>query len=130
MLTPMSTRILPLLFVSLFALTSCTRVETAAAPPPLPQVTAAAAIVRPVTEWADFPGCLEPVQSVAVRPRVSCLVSSVTFEEGSIVSQGQVLFQLDDRPFVAQVQRLRAELAQAKAAGERAASERQRADRL
>jgi membrane fusion protein, multidrug efflux system len=130
MLTPMSKRILPVLFVSLLGLTSCTRVETAAAPPPLPQVTAAAAIVRPVTEWDEFTGRLEPVQSVAVRPRVSGLISNVTFEEGSIVTQGQVLFELDDRPFVAQVQRLRAELAQAKAAGDRAASERQRADRL
>src|SRR5687768_16198275 len=130
MLTPMSNRILPLLFISLFGLSSCTRVETAAAPPALPQVTAAAALVRPVTEWDEFTGRLEPVQSVAVRPRVSGLVSNVTFEEGSIVSQGQVLFQIDDRPFVAQVQRLRAELAQARAAGDRATSERQRADRL
>ena len=129
MLTPMFKRILPLLFVPLLVV-SCTRVETAAAPPPLPQVTAAAAIVRPVTEWDEFTGRLEPVQSVAVRPRVSGLVSNVTFEEGSMVSQGQVLFQLDDRPFVAQVQRLRAELVQAKAAADRAASERQRADRL
>jgi multidrug efflux system membrane fusion protein len=130
MLTPMSKRILPVLFLSFFGLASCTRVETAAAPPALPQVTAAAALVRPVTEWDEFTGRLEPVQSVAVRPRVSGLVSNVTFEEGSIVSQGQVLFQIDDRPFVAQVQRLRAELAQARAAGDRAASERQRADRL
>src|SRR5688572_12471939 len=130
MLTPMSKRILPLLFLSLFGLASCTRVETAAAPPPIPQVTAAAALVRPVTEWDEFTGRLEPVQSVAVRPRVSGLVSNVTFEEGSIVAQGQVLFQIDDRPFVAQVLRLRAELAQARAAGDRAASERQRADRL
>jgi len=130
MLTPMSKRILPLLFLSLFGLASCTRVETAPAPPALPQVTAAAALVRPVTEWDEFTGRLEPVQSVAVRPRVSGLVSNVTFEEGSIVSQGQVLFQIDDRAFVAEVQRLRAELAQARAAGDRAASERQRADRL
>jgi len=40
------------------------------------------------------------------------------------------LFQLDDRPFVAQVERLRAELAQANAARDRAASEMRRADRL
>ncbi len=130
MLTPMFNRILPVLFLSFFSLASCTRVETAAAPPALPQITAAAALARPVTEWDEFTGRLEPVQSVAVRPRVSGLVSNVTFEEGSLVSQGQVLFQIDDRPFVAQVQRLRAELAQARAAGDRAASERQRADRL
>jgi multidrug efflux system membrane fusion protein len=130
MLRPMFKRNLPLLLVALIGLASCTRVETAAAPPALPQVTAAAALARPVTEWDEFTGRLEPVQSVGVRPRVSGLISSVTFEEGSIVSQGQVLFQLDDRPFAAQVQRLRAELAQARAAGDRASSERQRADRL
>ena len=69
----------------------------------LPQVTAAAAVARDVTEWDEFTGRLEAVQSVGVRPRVSGLISSVSFEEGSLVRQGQVLFQLDDRPFQAQV---------------------------
>lgn len=123
-------RLFPALLLAAASLTACTHVETAGGPPALPQVTAAAAISRPVTEWDEFTGRLEPVQSVGVRPRVSGLLSSVTFDEGSIVRQGQVLFQLDDRPFVAQVQRLRAELAQAKAAADRAGSERQRADRL
>ena len=58
------------------ALAACTRVETAAAPPPLPQVTAAAAVARDVTEWDEFTGRLEPVQSVGVRPRVSGLIST------------------------------------------------------
>src|SRR3954462_3268712 len=123
-------RLFPALLLGTASVTPCTHVETAGGPPALPQVTAAAAVSRPVTEWDEFTGRLEPVQSVGVRPRVSGLISSVTFEEGSIVRQGQVLFQLDDRPFVAQVQRLRAELAQARAAADRAGSERQRADRL
>lgn len=123
-------RLFPALLLASASVAACTHVETAGGPPPLPQVTAAAAIARPVTEWDEFTGRLEPVQSVGVRPRVSGLISSVSFDEGSIVRQGQVLFQLDDRPFVAQVQRLRAELAQAKAAADRTSSERQRADRL
>ena len=41
------------------------------------------------------------VQSVAVRPRVSGLISAVSFEEGSLVRQGQLLFQVDPRPFQA-----------------------------
>src|SRR4051812_24314443 len=126
----MFTRFFPALLLATASLAACTHVETAGGPPPLPQVTAAAAVTRPVTEWDEFTGRLEPVQSVGVRPRVSGLISSVSFEEGTIVHQGQVLFQLDDRPFVAQVQRLRAELAQARASADRAASERQRADRL
>jgi multidrug efflux system membrane fusion protein len=111
-------------------LAACSRVQTAAAPPELPQVTAGTAVARPVTEWDEFTGRLEPVQSVGVRPRVSGLISSASFEEGSLVQQGQLLFQLDDRPFLAQVERLRAELAQATAGRDRAASEMQRADRL
>jgi multidrug efflux system membrane fusion protein len=123
-------RLFPSLLLALSSVAACTHVETAAAPPPLPQVTAAAALARPVTDWDEFTGRLEPVQSVGVRPRVAGLVSNVTFDEGSLVRQGQLLFQLDDRPFVAQVERLRAELAQAKAARDRAASEGRRADRL
>jgi multidrug efflux system membrane fusion protein len=112
------------------ALAACTRVETRGAPPAAPQVTAAAAVARPVTEFDEFTGRLQAVQSVAVRPRVSGLVSNVTFTEGSLVHQGQLLFQVDDRPFRAEVDRLRAELAQANAARDRAQSEKQRADRL
>ena len=112
------------------ALTACARVETQEGPPPLPQVTAAAAVSRHVTEWDEFTGRLEAVQSVAVRPRVSGLIATVSFQEGSLVRQGQVLFELDDRPFQAQVARLRAELAQAAAARDRAGSEQRRADRL
>jgi multidrug efflux system membrane fusion protein len=111
-------------------ITACARVETSGAAPALPQVTAAPSVARDVTEWDEFTGRLEPVQSVAVRPRVSGLISNVSFEEGGLVRQGQALFQIDDRPFQAQVDRLRAEVAQATVARERAAAEMRRADRL
>src|SRR5688572_2592960 len=118
------------LMAAAIGLASCTRVQTQEAAPPAPQVTAAAAVARHVTEWDEFTGRLEAVQSVAVRPRVSGLIANVSFQEGSLVRQGQVLFEVDDRPFQAQVARLRAELAQAGAARDRAASEQRRADRL
>jgi RND family efflux transporter MFP subunit len=111
-------------------LAGCARVETRAGAPQIPQVTAAPALARDITEWDEFTGRLEPVQSVGIRPRVSGLISDVSFDEGSLVRQGQVLFQIDDRPFRAQVDRLRAELAQATVVRDRAATEMQRADRL
>jgi multidrug efflux system membrane fusion protein len=110
-------------------LAGCARVESRSAPQ-IAQVTAAPALERDVTEWDEFTGRLEAVQSVSVRPRVSGLVSEVSFSEGSLVRQGQVLFQIDDRPFQAQVDRLRAELAQATVARDRAVTEMNRADRL
>jgi multidrug efflux system membrane fusion protein len=108
---------------------SCTRVESRGAPQ-IAQVTAAPALERDITEWDEFTGRLEAVQSVSVRPRVAGLISEVSFTEGSLVHEGQVLFQIDDRPFQAQVDRLRAELAQATVARDRAVTEMNRADRL
>jgi multidrug efflux system membrane fusion protein len=115
---------------SALLLAGCSRPSAQAAPPGPPQVTIAEALARDVVEWDEFTGRLEPVQSVAIRPRVSGVISAVSFEEGSLVRQGQILFRIDDRPFQAQVDRLRAELAQARATLERAASEMRRAERL
>jgi multidrug efflux system membrane fusion protein len=117
--------------VALLAATvaGCTRVESRGAPQ-IAQVTAAPALERDITEWDEFTGRLEAVQSVSVRPRVAGLISEVSFTEGSLVHEGQVLFQIDDRPFQAQVDRLRAELAQATVARDRAVTEMNRADRL
>ena len=66
-------------------------------------------IERPVTEWDEFTGRLEAVDAVAVRPRVSGYVSAVRFTEGAVVQRGDLLFQIDPRPFQAEVDRLRAE---------------------
>jgi len=109
---------------------SCAQDATGSTPPPLPQVTVAPSVARDVTEWDEFTGRLEPEQSVAIRPRVSGLITQVSFEEGSLVREGQTLFQIDPRPLRAQVDRLRAELVQATVARDRAAAETRRGDRL
>ena len=76
-----------------------------------------------MTEWDEFTGRLQAVDSVEVRPRVSGLVSAVRFSEGAMVRKGDLLFQIDPRPFQAEVDRLQAELARARATVERANSE-------
>src|SRR5688572_15709197 len=108
----------------------CTRTSAQQTAPPPPQVTVASVIERTVTEWDEFTGRLQAVESVEVRPRVSGLISAVRFDEGAMVHRGDVLFQIDARPFEAEVDRLRAELARAKATAQRADSELQRAERL
>ena len=99
------------------------------APPP-PAVTAAHVLARDVTEWNEYTGRLEAVQHVDVRPRVSGLIASIHFTEGAIVRAGDVLFEIDPRPFQAEVDRLSAELARARAAFSRTTAERGRAQRL
>jgi len=120
--------LLPIL--TLTALAACASPSAQAGDPPPPPVTASRALSRTVTEWNEFTGRLEAVHHVDVRPRVSGIVSSVTFTEGALVRQGDLLFQIDPRPFQAEVDRLRAELLRAQATRTRTAAERQRAERL
>ena len=110
--------------------TGCARTSAQQAAAPPPQVTVASVIERDVTEWDEFTGRLQAVDSVDVRPRVSGLISAVRFDEGAMVHRGDLLFQIDPRPFQAEVDRLRAEVARAKATARRADSELQRAERL
>ena len=118
------------LFLLLLAAAGCARPAAQPGEPPPPKVTVAEVLFRDVTEWDEFTGRLEAVNTVAVRPRVSGYVSGVRFREGAIVNRGDLLFQIDARPFQAEVDRLQAELTRARATVQRASSEAQRAERL
>ena len=110
---------------------ACTRAsaQTGGAPA-APKISVPTVIARDITEWDEFTGRLEAVNSVAVRPRVSGYVSAIRFEEGALVHRGDLLFEIDPRPFQAEVDRLRAELSRANATVDRATSELERAKRL
>jgi len=97
---------------------------------PLPQVTVAAALSRKVTEFDEFTGRFEAVERVEVRPRVSGYISSVNFRDGDEVRKGDVLFVIDPRPYVAERDKARAQLAQARSQLALAKSERERATKL
>jgi len=97
---------------------------------PLPQVTVAAAISRKVTEFDEFTGRFEAVERVEVRPRVSGYISSVNFTDGNEVKKGDVLFVIDPRPYAAERDKARAQLAQARSQLALAKSERERATKL
>ena len=85
----------------------------AAAPPP-PVVTVASPLVRQIAEWDDYSGRFEASKSVEVRPRVSGAVVGVHFTDGAVVHQGQLLFTIDPRPFVAALAEARAAVASAR----------------
>jgi RND family efflux transporter MFP subunit len=97
---------------------------------PLPQVTVAPAISRKVTEFDTFTGRFEALERVEIRPRVSGYISSVNFSEGSEVKKGDVLFVIDPRPYAAERDKARAQLAQARSQLTLAKSERERATKL
>jgi membrane fusion protein, multidrug efflux system len=130
MSSPRIQRLSPLVLP--LALVGCAVGEAGNPPPapPAPQVTTAEVAVHELNDWADFTGRLEAVESVEIRPRVGGFVESVHFVEGGRVAAGEVLYQIDPRPFKAEVDRLTAERERAQAQLKVAQSYRDRAERL
>ncbi|MCM2319121.1 MAG: efflux RND transporter periplasmic adaptor subunit [Pseudomonas sp.] len=126
---PLSLR-LPVALVALLALGACGKAPQNAQAAAPAQVRVAAVIEQPVTEWDEFTGRLEAPESVEVRPRVAGYIDRVAFNEGSLVKKGDLLFQIDPRPFEAEVKRLQAQLQQARASLTRLAAEASRGERL
>jgi membrane fusion protein, multidrug efflux system len=100
-----------------------------AAPPPA-AVTVAQVIARPLHHWDELTGELQAVNTVDVRPRVSGFIDSVQFTEGARVSKGQVLFQIDPRPYEIEIERLTSEIKRAQSKLEFATAGHTRAERL
>jgi membrane fusion protein, multidrug efflux system len=122
------TAILTMLWLAIQACSRASAQPSGTQPPP--KIAVAEVLSRDITEWDEFTGRLEAVNAVAIRPRVSGFVAAVRFEEGTMVRKGDLLFEIDARPFQAEVDRLRAELARANATVERAKSELERGKRL
>jgi RND family efflux transporter MFP subunit len=100
------------------------------ATPPPPAVTVAVVPARDVTDWDEFTGRLEAVNAVEIRPRVSGYITRVAFAEGKEVRKGEVLFEIDPRPYQADLERAEAELAQARSGAALAARDVERAQKL
>ena len=100
------------------------------APPPPPTVTVAAVAEHDVTDWDEFTGRLEAVDAVEIRPRVSGYITRVAFTEGTEVRRGEVLFEIDPRPYAADLARAEAELERARTTAALAARDVSRAQRL
>ncbi len=72
-------------------------------------------IFKEVAENEEFTGRTEAERTVEVRARVSGYLDKVNFKDGSEVKQGEVLFEVDPRPYQAEFDRASAALAQAQA---------------
>lgn len=104
--------------------------QTAAGPTPPAVVEVTPVVFKPLRQWSEFTGRLEAVDSVEIHPRVSGFIDGIRFEQGARVRQGEVLFQIDPRPYQAEVDRYTAELERARAKATLAAANADRGQRL
>lgn len=119
----------PLLFLS-FVLAGCSGGDDAQGGPPALPVTVAKPLVREVTEWDDYVGRFEAVDSVEVRPRASGYLQRSHFTDGQYVRAGQLLFTIDARPSQAALDQARAQLARSQATLANARTELARSETL
>ena len=96
----------------LAALSGCMRQKPPAAAPAL-KVTVSHPQSMMVTNWDEYPGHIEAVEMVELRPRVSGYLDSIHFEDGAEVKAGDLLFVIDPRPYQAELDRAAAARRQA-----------------
>ncbi|QDU52692.1 efflux RND transporter periplasmic adaptor subunit [Gimesia panareensis] len=94
------------------SLTGCNEAQTAQPPRPAPTVTIAKPVVKQIVEWDAYTGRLEAIDFVEVRARVSGYLKSTHFDEGQVVTKGDLLFVIDPRPFEAELSLAQATLSQ------------------
>jgi RND family efflux transporter MFP subunit len=95
--------------------------ETVAPTPP--EVTVATPELRDVTLFQDFTGNTEAIEAVEIRARVQGFLERVSFEPSSYVRKGQLLFTIEQEPYIAARDRASAYLASAEAGLRRAESD-------
>jgi RND family efflux transporter MFP subunit len=100
----------------LLAITACGRGNVqAAAKPPAPEVSVALVIQQDVPVFSEWVATMDGYVNAQIRPQVSGYVIKQEYKEGSVVRKGQVLFEIDPRPFKAALDRAKGDLAQAQA---------------
>jgi RND family efflux transporter MFP subunit len=103
------------LSASSLLLAGCEATKAAAPPAAPPGVEVAAVVTRTVPVTSEWIATLDGYVNAQVRPQVSGYLLKRNYREGAVVKRGEVLFEIDPRPFEAVLAQARAQLAQAEA---------------
>ena len=103
------------LLIVLAVATGCSSGKAATpAPPPL-AVEVADVVQQDTPIYNEWVAILDGFVNAQIQPHVSGYIVRQTYKEGSVVRRGDVLFEIDPRPFQAALDQARAQLAQAEA---------------
>ena len=84
-------------------LLGCEEPPSEVAPPQAPVVPVSQPVQRSVTDYVDFTGRTDAVNAVTIVPRVTGYLVKMPFKEGSLVKKDDLLFEVDPRPYKAQL---------------------------
>ena len=97
------------------AVTSCSSGKAAAPVLPAAVVEVAEVVQRDTPIYSEWVGILDGYVNAQIQPHVAGYIIRQNYKEGSIVKRGDVLFEIDPRPFQAALDQATAQLAQAEA---------------
>ena len=101
--------------IAIAALTIGCKEPPPVAPPPPPEVLVADVIQRDVPVYLELVGQTLGFQDVEIRARVEGYLTSMNFQEGSLVRKGDLLYEIDRKPLEAILAQTRADQATAEA---------------
>src|ERR1700683_45833 len=95
-----------------FVAPGCSRNSAGAAAPELLEVRVVEAVQKDVPVYKEWSGALDGLVNADIKAEVSGYLVQQAYMEGSFVKKGQLLFQIDARPFQAALDQARSQLAQ------------------
>jgi membrane fusion protein (multidrug efflux system) len=110
-----STKVLLLILLAVFALAAIACGRSQASAPSAVEVAVASPIQQDVAVYSEWVATLDGYVNAQIRPQVSGYLIRQDYKEGSLVHKGEVLFEIDPRPFQAALDRAKGDLAQAQA---------------
>ena len=106
---------LAMVVILALALQGCGGVKASVPPAKPPEVEVADVVQKDVPLVSEWTATLDGFVNAQIQPRVAGYLIKQNYKEGSFVHKGQVLFEIDPRPFVAALDQAKGQLAQAEA---------------
>lgn len=111
-------------------LPACGKKKPQAVAPPPPTVIVAQTIQRTVPIFVENVAQTQAAATVEIRARVQGFLTQAPFREGGLVKKGDLLFEIDPKPYEAAVAQAKANVAKAEATAERARADAKRLEPL
>jgi membrane fusion protein (multidrug efflux system) len=99
------------MIVALLAAAACSKARATAPPPSPPEVEVAQVEQRDVPIYNEWTGTLDGLVNADIKSQVTGYLMTKNYAEGSFVKKGQLMFEIDPRPFQATLDQAKGELA-------------------
>src|SRR4029077_20039060 len=99
----------------MLGMTGCDRGPAQVAPAEAPVIPVSHPVQRKVSSYVDYTGWPNAKEAVTIQPRVTGYLVKIPFKEGADVKKGDLLFEIDPRPYQAQLEAAQASVAQSEA---------------